>query len=64
MKQQKNPIAQKRRTYLRKNTGIDRILKTIDVVRDYTEFVTSQGGDIVVYRVYGRSEDEFEIYIK
>lgn len=64
MKQQKNPIAQKRRTYLRKNTGIDRILKTIDVVRDYTEFITSQGGDITVYRVYGKTENEFQIYIK
>lgn len=59
-----NKIAAERRDYLLANTGIDYILETRDVVRDFTEFVTTQGGDVAVYRVYGTGKNDFKIYMK
>ena len=43
--------------YLFDHTGIDRIIEDRGILNGwhecYSEFVTSQGGDVTVYRVYG-----------
>ncbi len=65
MREQKlNKTAEARRKYLLDNTGIDRIIETCDVVRDFTDFITTQGGDVVKYRVYGTSDKDFALYEK
>ena len=59
-----NDLVNRRMMYLFDTTGIDYILETRDCGRDFTEFVTSQGGDVCRYRVYGTDEDNFKLYAK
>ena len=56
-------INEKRYAHLEKEVGFDYILETREAP-DFTEFVTSTGGDVDRYRVYGTSEDNFFIGIK
>lgn len=51
-----------RRKYMLANTPTDRIIEEYED-REYSEFVTSAGGDVTVYRVYGYSPDTFNVGI-
>lgn len=51
-----------RRKYMLANTPTDRIIEEYED-RNYSEFVTSAGGDVTVYRVYGSLPGQFKIGI-
>jgi len=51
-----------RRKFMLANTPTDRIIEEYEC-RDYSEFVTSAGGDVTVYRVYGNAPDRFNVGI-
>lgn len=49
--------------FLLESRGVDYIIETRET-RDFTEFVTSQGGDVCVYRVYGNNDKNYELYVR
>lgn len=59
----KNPVETLRLRALEQRVGFDYILDTYSSA-DFTEYVTSTGGDVCRYRVYGSSEGEFRVYAK
>ena len=58
-----NDLANARRKYLDKYVGFDYILDEYHD-RDYSEFITSMGGDVSRNRVYGSSMADFRVYEK
>lgn len=57
-------MKERRFAFLCERCGFDYVIETRDVARDFTEFVVSYGGDVIRYRVYGNSENNFSIYEK
>ena len=49
--------------FLDETVGFDYILRE-DQGSDFTEYVTSMGGDVSTYRVYGKTKEEFAVYGK
>lgn len=45
-------LTEARMKFFKEHTHVDRIIET-EEWRDYLQLLTSQGGDIEVYRVYG-----------
>jgi len=63
MKKKESPTTKARHKFLDENVGYDYILETRDG-GEFTEFVTSMGGDVTVYRVYGDKQGEFKVYCR
>lgn len=59
----KNKLHNLRRKYMMDHTPTDRILEE-DFDREYSTFVTSAGGDITQYRIYGNTPEKFMCCIK
>ena len=67
-----NKLHEQRRRYLLDHTPTDRIIDEYlsygafhnGVYEGYSEFITSAGGDVTVYRVYGQNPDKFMCVIK
>ena len=60
-------LHQKHKEYLMENTPTDRIIEDRGIDnygKTYSEFVTSAGGDVTVYRVYGDYPAQFKCVIK
>jgi len=60
-------LHQKHKDFLFDHTPTDRIVEDRGIDRyggTYSEFVTSAGGDVTVYRVYGENPAEFKCVIK
>ena len=60
-------LHQKHMEYLFDNTPTDRIIEDRGIHNSgklYSEFVTSAGGDITVYRIYGDNPAQFKCVIK
>ena len=56
-----NDVHNRRKQFMLANSPTDRILNEY-FDRSYSEFVTSAGGDVTVYRVYG--DKDFSMGIK
>ena len=52
-----------RLTFLLNNTPTDRVIESY-YDQQFSEFVTSAGGDVTVYRVYGSAPSQFKVVIK
>lgn len=63
MRNSRNAMTEARRKFLDENVGYDYIMETREL-GDCTEFITSMGGDVARYRVYGDKPDEFKVYCK
>ena len=62
-----NELHQKHKDFLFSNTPTDRIIEDRGIDNygsPYSEFVTSAGGDVTVYRVYGKNPSEFKCAIR
>ncbi len=62
-----NELHEKHKDYLFEHTPTDRIIEDHGIDRyngTYSEFVTSAGGDVTVYRVYGDYPHEFKCVIR
>ena len=56
-------IERARVNHLDKNMGFDYTLR-IQTTPDFTEVVTSTGGDVETYRIYGSCEADFRLACK
>ena len=56
-------VAKERKKCLRENIGYDYILEVREE-EDFTEYITSTGGDVCRYRVYGDKSDKMMVVAK
>ena len=60
-------LHERHKKFLMEHTGVDRIIEDRGLwgcdKYCFSEFVTSQGGDVAVYRVYGADEKTMKCYI-
>lgn len=56
-------LTEKRYRKLEECVGFDYVLETHEGT-DFAEFVTSMGGDVAKYRVYGTDEDGYTVTCK
>ena len=52
-----------RMEFLEQNVGFDYIIEAHETKR-FTEFITSTGGDVVRYRVYGNTDEDYSVTAK